>query len=64
MKSLLVVFMFTLSPQGEPQPVGVVTESFETAEQCNFVGRNLRELITTIPDNVKTLSYCVSPDEF
>ena len=65
MKNLLVVFLFTLSPQGNPDQFHVVTQVFENAEQCNYVGRNLRNLLAIeIPEEYKTLSYCVSAKDF
>lgn len=63
MKILLVIFAFTLNPQGEPENFEVVTQPFDTLAECNQVGRNLRYLVD-LPDQVITMSYCVSAADY
>ena len=67
MKTLLVVFMFTLSPEGNPEHVEAFTQTFDTIEECNYAGRNLREIIGADSpkyDMIKSLSYCVSERDY
>ena len=61
---LLVIFLFTVNPAtGQPQNAQVATEAFVSLEDCNLAGRHLRELVE-IPDNIKTMSYCVRPEDY
>lgn len=60
---LLVIFLFTTDPYGNPTDMEVVTQTFDTLEDCNYVGRNLRDLVDVDPD-VKTLSYCVDESDY
>ena len=67
MKFLLVVFAFTMTPSGELDQVQVMSQPFNTLEECNYVGSNLRELTGTNKpelDVVKTVSYCVRPEDY
>ncbi len=67
MKFLLIVYMFTVSPQGNPENFQVLSQPFETLEQCNYAGANIRQITKTDTpkyDVVKTLSYCVRPEDF
>tara|TARA_B100001146_G_C16121348_1_gene408158 strand:- start:361 stop:579 length:219 start_codon:yes stop_codon:yes gene_type:complete len=68
-EALLVIMLFTTNPSGTPQNAEVVTHSFETLEECNLFGNNLRYYYLqatgkSIPSNIKTLSYCVHYTEF
>ena len=56
---ILVIFAFTLNPEGNPDQAQVFTAVHETMEECNRMGRNLREHLR-LPKNVKSLSYCLS----
>lgn len=67
MEYLLVIFAFTLSPTGDVEDFTVMTQEFDTLEACNVAGRNLRELTGTDGpeyEQIKTLSYCVRPEDF
>ena len=68
-EAVLVIMLFSVNPQGNPENLRVATESFSTLEQCNYAGENLRELYyeatgKVIPNEVKTISYCVHYTEF
>lgn len=60
---ILVIFAFTLNPDGNPDQAQVFTAVHATLEECNHMGRNLREYLK-LPKNVKSLSYCLSEKDF
>jgi hypothetical protein len=63
MNFLLVVFAFTMSPDGGIQDATVMKQAFVTEEGCNKAGRELRDFLN-LPPEVKTLSYCVDKRDF
>ena len=69
-EAVLVIMMFLVNPfTGDPMELRVVTQSFETMEQCNYAGRNIRNIYEKeqgeeIPEEIKTVSYCVHYTEF
>lgn len=68
-EAVLVLMLFTVNPSDQPENLQVVTESFSTLEECNYVGRNVRQIYQertgkVIPPVVKTVSYCVHFTEF
>lgn len=68
-EAVLVLMLFLTDPSGTPTELKVVTQSFETMEQCNLAGRNFRKFYTqetgdVIPDYIKTISTCVHYTEF
>lgn len=63
MKVLLIVFAFVMNPQGSFEWSEVYAEQFDTLEECNFAGQNLREIyLDDLSPEVKTLSVCVTPE--
>ena len=67
MKFLLVIFMFTLTPDGDIKEGQAATQSFATLEECNYAGRHLRQIVGVDGpeyDEVKTLSYCVREEDY
>ena len=68
MKFLLVVYAFILTPNGNIEEAEVFKQVFATESECNYAGRNLREIMEIDGpeyNDVKTLSVCVSQrDDF
>ena len=60
---LLVIFLFITDPSGNPTSMEVITQPVATMEQCDVLGRNLREY-TNVPAHIKSMSYCVSPEDY
>ena len=69
-EAVLVLMMFLTNPTtGDPMELRVVTQSFDTMEECNYVGRNFREFYRqrtgkTISPQIKTVSTCVHYTDF
>lgn len=66
MKFLLVIFIFVTLPNGdiEPRLTNVTSQAYATLEECNKAGRNVRELLGNPSKDIKTLSYCVRPEDY
>ena len=68
-EAVLVLMLFLTDPSGNPTELKVVTQSFETMEQCNLAGKNFRQLYKqetgeSIPSYIKTISTCVHYTNF
>lgn len=63
MKTLLLVIAFIIQPDGSMQTIDSTKITVESRAECDRIGNNYRQYVD-IPDNIRTISMCVSEDEF
>ena len=63
MKWLLVVFVFTLTENGDLEQPTILYKSYASENECNLVGENFRDVIP-VPERAKSLSACLPESAF
>jgi hypothetical protein len=63
LKWLLVVFVFQLDPSGKPTSPVVVTDVYDSEDECNRIGRNARDAVDA-PIGSQSLSTCIPQSAF
>lgn len=59
MKFILIIFLFTLDPQGNPNKAIVLEEEYFSKRTCDVAGKAARDRLEIFDKRIKSISYCV-----